>query len=175
MDFVSDSLGTGRRIRILTVLDLWGRSNPALKVDISLSSQRVVQVLERLCLQGRLPRRVHTDNGPEFMGRALDEWAREHGVDMEYSRPGKPTDNGFVESFNERERERRHSRPPLPRLKGLPDNRMIITNSRRAQEAVLPSARIRHWMNYRPKGMSAIPFADIPALAMPLPGPYNPR
>lgn len=105
MDFVSDSLGTGRRIRILTVLDLWGRSNPALKVDISLSSQRVVQVLERLCLQGRLPRRVHTDNGPEFMGRALDEWAREHGVDMEYSRPGKPTDNGFVESFNERERE----------------------------------------------------------------------
>lgn len=100
MDFVSDSLASGRRIRILTILDLWDRSNPALEVDMSLSGQRVVQVLERLRLQGRLPRSLRTDNGPEFTCRALDAWARKHGVGMEHSRPGKPTDNGFVESFN---------------------------------------------------------------------------
>lgn len=100
MDFVSDSLLSGRRIRILTILDLWDRSNPALEVDLSLSGQRVVRVLERLRLQGRLPRSLRTDNGPEFTCRALDAWARKHGVGMEHSRPGKPTDNGFVESFN---------------------------------------------------------------------------
>ncbi len=61
--------------------------------------------LERLRLQGRLPRRLHTDNGPEFTGRVLAEWTRKHGVDIEYSRPRKPTDNGFVESFNGRLRD----------------------------------------------------------------------
>ncbi len=100
MDFVSDSLLSGRRMRILTILALWDRSNPALEVDISLSGQRVVRVLERLRLQGRLPRSLRTDNGPEFTCRALDAWARKHGVGMEHSRPGKPRDNGFVESFN---------------------------------------------------------------------------
>ena len=105
MDFVSDSLESGRRIRILTILDLWDRSTPALEVDISLSGQRVVQVLERLRLQGRLPRRLLTDNGPEFTGHALNEWAQKHGVGLAHSRPGKPTDNGFVESFNGRLRD----------------------------------------------------------------------
>ena len=105
MDFVSDSLESGRRIRILTILDLWDRSTPALEVDISLSGQRVVQVLERLRLQGRLPRRLLTDNGPEFTGHALNEWAQKYDVGLEHSRPGKPTDNGFVESFNGRLRD----------------------------------------------------------------------
>lgn len=80
MDFVSDSLLSGRRIRILTILDLWDRSTPALEVGISLSGQRVVRVLERLRLQGRLPRSLRTDNDSEFTGLALDAWARKHGV-----------------------------------------------------------------------------------------------
>lgn len=67
---------------------------------MSLSGQRVMQVLERLRQLGRLPRTLRIDNGPEFTGWALNEWAQEHGVGLEYSRPGKPTDNGFVESFN---------------------------------------------------------------------------
>lgn len=75
MDFVSDNLMSGRRIRILTILDLWDRLNPVLEADISLSGQRVVQVLERLCREGHLPRSLRTDNGPEFTGRALNEWA----------------------------------------------------------------------------------------------------
>ena len=100
MDFVSDSLMGGRRIRILTIADLWDRSSPALEVDMSLPGVRVVRVLERLRLQGRLPQRIKVDNGPEFSGKALDAWAFEHGVQIEFTRPGKPTDNGHIESFN---------------------------------------------------------------------------
>lgn len=59
-----------------------------------------MRVLERLCLQGRLPQRIKVDNGPEFSGKALDAWAFEHGVQIEFTRPGKPTDNGHIESFN---------------------------------------------------------------------------
>lgn len=105
MDFVSDNLASGRRIRILTIFDLWDRSTPALEVDISLSGQRAVRVLECLRREGHLPRSLRTDNGPEFTSRALNAWAQKHGVHLEYSRPGKPTDNGFVESFNGRLRD----------------------------------------------------------------------
>ena len=65
----------------------------------------MVQVLERLRQQGRLPRRFLTDNGPEFTGHALNVWAQKYGLGLAHSRPGKPTDNGFVESFNGRQRD----------------------------------------------------------------------
>ena len=74
MDFVSDSLMGGQRIRILTITDLWDRSSPALEVDMSFSGVRVVRILERLRLQGRLPQRIKVDNGPGFSGKALDIW-----------------------------------------------------------------------------------------------------
>lgn len=67
---------------------------------MSLPGQRVVRVLDKLRLQGRLPRRLRTDNGPEFTGKTLDTWAQEHGVQLEFIRPGKPMDNGHIESFN---------------------------------------------------------------------------
>ena len=100
MDFVSDALMNGRRIRILTIADLWDRSSPALEVDMSLPGLRVVRVLERLRLQGRKPQRIKVDNGPKFSGKALDAWASEHNVEIEFTRPGRPTDNGHIESFN---------------------------------------------------------------------------
>ena len=100
LDFMSDALMNGRRIRVLTIVDLWDRSSPAMEVDVSLPGQRVLRVLDKLRLQGRLPRRLRTDNGPEFTGKALDTWAQEHGVQLEFIRPGKPMDNGHIESFN---------------------------------------------------------------------------
>ena len=100
MDFMSDTLMNGRRLRVLTIVDLWNRVSPALEVDFSLPGQRVVRVLERLRLQGRKPRLLRVDNGPEFTGKALDAWAHEHGVSLEFIRPGKPSDNGHIESFN---------------------------------------------------------------------------
>jgi len=101
MDVVSDSLMGGRHLRILTIADLWDRSSPAFEVDMSLPGVRVVRVLERLRLQGRLPQRIKVDNGPEFSGKALDTWAFEQGVQIEFTRPGKPTDNGHIESLTE--------------------------------------------------------------------------
>jgi putative transposase len=100
MDFLSDALFNGRRIRILTVMDLWDRSSPALEADLSLPGLRVVRVLERLRLQGRLPQCIRVDNGPEFTGKTLDAWAHAHHVRLDFIRPGKPTDNGHIESFN---------------------------------------------------------------------------
>ncbi len=102
---MSDALMNGRRIRVLTIVDLWDRSSPALEIDVSLPGQRVVRVLDKLRLQGRLPKRIRTDNGPEFTGKALDAWAQDHGVQLEFIRPGKPMDNGHIESFNGRLRD----------------------------------------------------------------------
>jgi putative transposase len=105
MDFMSDTLMNGRRIRVLTIVDLWNRASPALEADFSLPGQRVVRVLERLRLQGRKPGLLRVDNGPEFTGKALDAWAHEHGVLLEFIRPGKPMDNGHIESFNGKVRD----------------------------------------------------------------------
>ena len=92
--------GCGRRIRILAIADLWDRSSPALEVDMSLPGVRVVRVLESLRLQCRLPQRIKVDNGPEFSGKALDAWTFEPRAQIEFTRPGKPTDNEHIESFN---------------------------------------------------------------------------
>ena len=105
MDFLSDALMDGRRIRILTIVDLWDRSSPALEVDVSLPGQRVVGLLERLRRHGRLPRCIRVDNGPEFTGKVLDAWAHQHNVRLDFIRPGKPMENGHIESFNGKVRD----------------------------------------------------------------------
>lgn len=100
MDFVSDQLGaTGRRIRCLTILDEYTRECLAIEVDTSLPGTRVVAVLERLKALRGLPQVLVTDNGPEFTGQALDQFA--HGqIKLDPIDPGKPQQNAFIESFN---------------------------------------------------------------------------
>lgn len=105
MDFVHDNLADGRSIRILSMIDLWDRSCPVLAVSFSQTGQRVVNVLNLLMKQGRMPRTLRTDNGPEFTSNALKIWAEKNGISINYTRPGKPTDNGHIESFNGRLRE----------------------------------------------------------------------
>lgn len=100
MDFVHDSLADGRKIRILSLVDLYDRSCPSLEVGFSYSSQRVIQTLERLRSMGQLPSVLRADNGPEFTSNAIQAWAAKNGIMIKYSRPGRPTDNGHVESFN---------------------------------------------------------------------------
>jgi putative transposase len=102
MDFVSDSLITGRRFRALAIVDDFSRECPAIEVDTSLGGARVVQVLERLAEIRGLPEMITLDNGPEFTGKALDEWAYRRGVKLNFIRPGKPIENAFAESFNGR-------------------------------------------------------------------------
>jgi len=105
MDFVSDQIACGKRIRGLAIVDIFGRYNHAIEIDTSLSGGRVVQVLERICWGVGYPKVISVDNGPEFICMALDRWAYKHGVRLKFSRPGKPTDNPFIESFNGRLRD----------------------------------------------------------------------
>lgn len=100
MDFVSDQLSTGRRFRTLNVVDDCTRECIAIEVDTSLGGARVVRVLQRLAETRGLPMAIVCDNGPEFTGRALDEWAHRADVRIQFIRPGKPVENAFVESFN---------------------------------------------------------------------------
>jgi putative transposase len=105
MDFVHDQLITGRAFRVLTVVDKWSRESILLEADFSLSGQRVIDAFERLGASHELPRAITVDNGTEFTSKALDEWAYRHGIQLDFIRPGKPTENGMIESFNGRLRD----------------------------------------------------------------------
>jgi putative transposase len=105
MDFVADGLSNGQAFRALTLVDNFTRESLAIEVDFSLTGKRVVEVLERVVKQRGKPQVIKCDNGTEFVSRAVDEWAYRKGVKLEFSRPGKPTDNAYVESFNGRFRQ----------------------------------------------------------------------
>ena len=100
MDFVSDSLYSGRRFRILTVIDDLSKECPVLEVDHSFTGLRITRVLERIALTRGLPEVITVDNGPEFISKAMDAWAYERGVKLHFIQPGKPTQNAYIESFN---------------------------------------------------------------------------
>jgi putative transposase len=105
VDFIHDSLISGRRFRAFAVLDQWSRESLAIEVDVSLTGERVTRVLERLRTARGLPRVIQADNGPELRGRVLDQWAYENGVRLQFIEPGKPIQNAYIESFNARLRE----------------------------------------------------------------------
>ena len=105
MDFMADRLVNGRRFRVLTLVDNVSRVSPAIVADNRLTGERVVEVLEGLLATGQKPTMLSVDNGPEFISQALDAWAYRHRVQLEFSRPGKPTDNAFIEAFNRRFRD----------------------------------------------------------------------
>lgn len=105
MDFVTDALGCGRRFRALTIVDDYTRECPAIEVDFSLSGERVARVLDRLAQSRGLPATIVCDNGPEFAGHVLDQWAHGRGVALAFIEPGKPVQNAFAESFNGRLRD----------------------------------------------------------------------
>ena len=105
MDFVSERTVTGRRFRALAIVDDYSRECPAIEVDISLGGARVVGVPERLAETRGLPEVITVDNGPEFAGKVMDEWAYRRGIKLSFIRPGKPVENAFAESFNGRLRD----------------------------------------------------------------------
>lgn len=100
MDFVSDGFVDGRRLRCLNIVDDFTKECLAIEVDTSLPGKRVVGVLERLAEFRGLPKSVTVDNGPEFISKALDEWAYRQQLSLRFIEPGKPQQNAYVESFN---------------------------------------------------------------------------
>jgi putative transposase len=106
LDFVSDWLALGRKVRMLTIVDAYTRESLAIEVDTSLPGVRVARVLDRvIAVRGAKPDEIRLDNGPELTSRALDQWAYERGVQLRFIEPGKPVQNAYIESFNGRLRD----------------------------------------------------------------------
>ena len=105
MDFVADALFDGRRLRALTIVDNYTRESLAIEVGQSLKGEDVVNTLNRIASRRGLPATIKVDNGSEFISKVMDKWAYERGIELDFSRPGKPTDNAKVESFNGRLRQ----------------------------------------------------------------------
>ena len=100
MDFTHDQLASGRKFRTLNLMDGYTRESPRIEVDTSLPGLRVARVLEEVAGERGYPQAIQVDNGPEFLSRVVDQWAFEHGVELHFIEPGKPTQNAFSESFN---------------------------------------------------------------------------
>ena len=103
MDFMSDQLFDGRRFRLLTIVDDFTRESLAIEVGPSLRGDDVARVLDRIRNErGALPEKIRVDNGSEFTSKRLDQWAYLNKVRLDFSRPGRPTDNGLIEAINGR-------------------------------------------------------------------------
>lgn len=102
MDFMQDALWSGRKIKILTIVDTFSKKGLAVEVDFSIPGERVTRVLDWLVTLHGKPESITIDNGPEFAGFALDAWAYRNGVKLDFIAPGKPQQNAFIESFNGR-------------------------------------------------------------------------
>lgn len=102
MDFLHDQLATGHKIRVLAVVDTYSRFSPVLDARLTYRGEDVVRTLGEACRRVGYPKSIRVDQGSEFISRDLDLWAYAHGVTLDFSRPGKPTDNAFAEAFNSR-------------------------------------------------------------------------
>ena len=100
IDFMHDALTCGRRFRTFNVVDDFNREALAIEIDLNIPAQRVVRVLARIVASRGYPLKLRMDNGPELVSVTLAQWAEEHHVELEFIRPGKPTENAFIEHFN---------------------------------------------------------------------------
>ena len=100
MDFVADQLADGTKIRLLTIIDIYSRESLAIVAGYHLRGEDVVAALNRIIANRTAPKCLFVDNGSEFSGQMLDLWAYHHQTRIDFSRPGKPTDNCFIETFN---------------------------------------------------------------------------
>jgi len=100
MDFMHDQLVDGRSIRTLNIMDDFNREVLGIEVDFSVPAQRVVRALTQIIEQRGRPWAIRCDNGPEYVGTIMTNWASQHGIKLEYIQPGKPQQNAYIERFN---------------------------------------------------------------------------
>ena len=100
MDFMTDTLLSGRKFRTLNLMDDYNREALAIEVDTSLPAERVIRVLEQVTEWRGNPKSIRVDNGPEFISSALGLWCEEKGISLQFIQPGKPTQNAYIERFN---------------------------------------------------------------------------
>ena len=139
MDFRSDQMADGRRLRVLPIIDVYTRECLVIDVDTSRSGERVARTLNRLGSRG-WPQKIVVDNGPEFRGRILDRWAYKTGVKLHFMEPGKPLQNGFVEGFNRTFRD-----PCLNEhwFTSIDDARKRVEQWRQIYNTIKPHSRIQ--------------------------------
>ena len=141
LDFMSDALSNGRRFRTANLKDECTRECPSIEVDFSLTGERVVSMLERVCHERGYPETLVVDNGPELRSRALGAWADDHGVRLWFIDPGKPTQNAYIESFNGRLREECLN---LHEFTSLGEAREIIENWRVHYNTERPHSSLKY-------------------------------
>jgi len=134
-DFVEDRTERGGKLRILVIIDEYTRECLAIKIKPSIPASVVIEVLEWLFLTRGAPKYLRSDNGPEFVSKALCQWLKEVGCSTLFIKPGSPWENGYIESFNDK-------------LRGECLNREIFRNGREAQ--VIVEAFRQEYNNYRP-------------------------
>ncbi len=139
MDFVHDTLSCGRKFRALSIVDMHSRECLAVEVDTSLTGERVVRVLERLRDGRGVPQVIQTDNGSEFTGCKVDQWAYQNKVKMFFIEPGKPTQNGKIESFNGKLRDECLN---LEWFTSLAEARILIESWREGYNQVRPHSAL---------------------------------
>jgi putative transposase len=159
LDFLQDALASGRTIRVLSVIDVYTREALALEVDTSLPGSRVVRVLDRLVGERARPAQLVLDNGPELIGRALEEWAHRHAVALHFIDPGKPIQNAHCESFHARVRDECLNEHWFL---GIGDARRIVEAWRQDYNAERPHSAL----GYRTPAAFA---QEVVAAAVPLP------
>jgi putative transposase len=100
MDFMSDALQSGRKLRTFNLIDDFNREVLAIEIDTSLPAERIIRVLEQVIAWRGKPKRIRVDNGPEFISIKLALWCEERGIHLQFIQPGKPTQNAYIERFN---------------------------------------------------------------------------
>jgi putative transposase len=105
MNFMSDALANGRKLRTLNVLDDFNRESLSIEIDYSLPTERLIRVLDQIAEWRGYPTYIRVDNGPELISHCLLEWGLKHAVNINHIKPGKPAQNGYIERFNRTYRE----------------------------------------------------------------------
>ncbi|MGE0614629.1 MAG: IS3 family transposase [Bacteriovoracia bacterium] len=139
MDFIHDSLANDQKLKILTVLDIASRRPPAIHADHSIRAHHLVKILEGFRRDGRKPATIIVDNGPEFRSKALHVWASKNHVRLHFIEPGKPHQNGFIESFNGRFREECLDQNLFENLEHA---RLFISQWKREYETIRPHSSL---------------------------------
>jgi putative transposase len=159
LDFVTDALFRGRRLRLLAVVDTVTREALAIEVDTSLPGERVVRVLERIATERGVPHAIVLDNGPELTGRALNQWAYGRGVQLRFIAPGKPIQNAFAERFVGRLRDECLNEHWFT---SLADARRTVEAWRRDDNAVRPHSGLGYRTPIEARPAHAITTATLP-------------
>ena len=139
VDFMSDSLASGRAYRTFNVLDDYAREALAIEIDISLTANRVIRVLDQLCETYGTPEAIRSDNGPEFRSEAVQTWAKDRSIRWDFIQPGCPAQNAYVERFNGTYRSEvldLHQFPNLDEARSATAQWLTVYNEQRTHSAI---------------------------------------